>query len=69
MIKSSEIKKKGRQGRPLVKVDIATTAIRDADDILYENNYRAVYFLGMLVYRKRLRMSVKKDERKKTGYL
>ena len=61
------IRRKGKQGRPVVKVDIATFAIKDGDDIVYENNYRAVYWLGVMVYKKRLRMSIKKDERKKTG--
>ena len=68
MSEELRIRHAGKQGKPIVKVDIATSAIKDADDILYENNYRAVYFLGMLVYRKRLRMSIRKKDRKASGY-
>lgn len=64
-----KIRRKGKRGVPLVKVDIATCAIKDGDDIVKETNYRAVYWMGILVYRKRLRMSIDKSERKRTGYL
>ena len=69
MSEELRIRQNGKQGKPIVKVDIATFAVKDADDILYENNYRAVYWFGIFVYRKRLRMSIKKEDRKKTGYL
>jgi len=68
MIKDKHVRKKGKAGKPLVRVDIATSAIKDRDDILYENNYRAVYFLGVLVYRKRLRMAIGKESEVKAGF-
>ena len=68
MIVDSEIRRRGKRGRPLVKINIATVAFKDEEDIIYENNYRDVYWLGVLVYRKRLRMSIKKKERKLSGY-
>ena len=68
MLKDKAVRRKGKQGKPLAKIDIATVAIKEGDDIVYENNYRAVYFLGVLIWRKRLRMSIYKDGTKSVGF-
>ena len=68
MLKDKRVRSAGKQGKPIVKVDIATVALKDNDDIVYESNYRAVYVLGVMIFRKRLRMSIKKAGSGSVGF-
>jgi hypothetical protein len=63
-----EIKRRGRKGRPLVRLDIVSTGAMDKEDMVCEINYRALYICGVMVFRKRYRMSIDKEGKKSSGF-